>query len=543
MIGALTRFALGAALFAPVEACSPGSGQGTHQPSSLQPSGQSSHLGVGLRRLTNREFRKAAGVLLGLDLGPEFESALPPDVRQDDGYARNVAQTMSAALAVKLEQVIPDLARRALSSVGSDFRCAPPASQDCVRSWVERKAHAAWRRPVAAHEISQLLEVYRNGETTVGGDGRGPTTEGAAAVLTALLLSPDLWYVRELGEPKTSGPVVNLTAYEIADQVSLVIRGTVADEALLSDARAGALADGNARLGHARRLLALSDTRDHYREFVTSWLEIDELVQTSKSAAVFEQFETFKPRMFSETQRFVDAVFMHEGASINRLLGAGFASVDPEMAVFYGLDAYGTRVQSAHVGRFGVLQQASFLATHSQTDTTSPVLRGDFVLRKVLCHRLPRPSELDIEVVMPRPRRDMTRREQFALHGADPRCADCHDQIDGFGLVFEEFDAAGRRRASELDKAVRTDGKVRYREEDVAFSNSHDLVRWLQSKPETSECFARQLFRFVTGRVDAGAEDAFVALRGEIDGELRDNVLEHLLAYVGSEEFVVRRRQ
>jgi hypothetical protein len=320
------------------------------------------------------------------------------------------------------------------------------------------------------------------------------------------------------------------------------MRGTLADEALLSDARAGTLAEGSVRQAHARRLLAQSDTRDHYREFVTSWLEVDKLEQTSKSSAVFAQYEGFKPRMLAETQHFVDAVFMSEGASIGKLLGAGFVSVDPEMAVFYGLDAFGARVSSEHVGRLGVLQHASFLASHSHTDTTSPVLRGDFVLRKVLCHRLPRPSELDIEVIMPRPRRDMTRREQFALHGADPRCADCHEQIDGFGLVFEEFDAAGRHREFELGKTVRKDGEVRYQGGDHRFANSGELVRWLQTRRESADCFARQIFRFVTGRVDAGAEAAFLDLRDELDVGRRDNVLEHLVAYVGSEQFLERRR-
>ncbi len=77
---------------------------------------------------------------------------------------------------------------------------------------------------------------------------------------------------------------------------------------------------------------------------------------------------------------------------------------------------------------------------------------GTFVLRKVLCERVPRPSELDIEIIMPRPSAELTRREQFAFHGADPKCAQCHQRIDGFGLTMERFDAAGRARQLELDK-------------------------------------------------------------------------------------------
>jgi hypothetical protein len=551
MVKAFTLFvALGLGFLVAATACSPGSSSGIHAPHAIGSDVESGRLAVGVRRLTNREFRKAASALLEFDVGSSFESSLPPDVRQEDGYARNVEQTMSGALAVKLEQFVPGLAREALARRESTFACDGPRSGACIRSWINDLAARAWRRPVQAAEVASLAQVYHQARANAGGD----PSEGAVAVLTALLLSPNLWYVRELGELTVtptaawrraleSDAVVALTPYEVADQIAIVMRGTLADAPLLSDARAGKLTDASVRQGHARRLLARSDTREHYREFVSSWLEVDKLEQTSKSDTVFEQYEPFKRRMLDETENFVDAVFVSEGASIGSLLGAGFVSVDPAMAVFYGLDAFGSRVDSVSVGRFGVLQQASFLASHSHSDTTSPVLRGDFVLRKVLCHRLPRPGELDIEVTMPRPRRDMTRREQFALHGADPRCAECHDQIDGFGLVFEEFDAAGQRRERELGEPVRTDGKVRYEGEGHSFADSRGLVRWLQNRRETSECFARQLFRFVTGRVDRGAEEAFLGLRDELDDDHRDNVLEHLVAYVGSELFMERRRR
>lgn len=533
-----------------VSSCNPASSTVRQPRSSGAPSGDQL-LPVGLRRLTNREFRKISNSLLGFDPGLAFEAALPPDVRQEEGYARNIAQTMSGTLAVKLEQLVPALAQRALTEGTAGFTCTDGAAP-CVALWIADTARRAWRRPVAAGEVARLTDVYRAGRAG-GGESRG-VEEGAAAVLTALLLSPDLWYVRELGEPwrhnadedrregRGRPTEVELSGYEIADQIAIVMRGTLADSALLADAEKGALADAEVRKAHARRLLSLSDTRDHYREFVASWLEIDELSQTSKSAAVFERFDAFKGRMLAETENFVDAVFVSEGASVGRLLDAGFVSVDPEMAVFYGLGTYGMRVKSEDVGRVGVLQHASFLASHSHADTTSPVLRGDFVLRKVLCHRLPRPSELDIEVIMPRPRRDMTRREQFAFHGADPRCAECHDQIDGFGLVFEEFDAAGRRRGLELGKPVRTDGQVRFRGQLHRFASSSELVRWLARHTETEECFARQLFRFVTGRVEPRAEAAFLELRSDLDAASRGNVLEHLVAYVGSPLFVQRRR-
>lgn len=494
-------------------------------------------LPTGIRRLTNREFRKFAAELLGVEVGVEVEDRLPPDLRQDDGYTRNVGQTVSDSLAVALEQIVPPLVESALERRGPALFPCTEGDAACVQEWIRTRAELAYRRAIDAGEVNRLEAVYELGRRS--GAGR----EGAAWVLVALLSSPHLWYVRELGsgEADVASNVVELTQYEIADQIGFVVRGTPADAALLAAAKAGKLNDASERVAHGRRLLSLPDSREHYRQFVLSWLEVDRLEQTAKSERVFERYEAFTSRMLDETENFVDEVFVSEGASVSRLLNAGFVSVDPQMAVFYGLREYGPRVDARSVGRFGVLQQASFLASHAHSDTTSPVLRGDFVLRKLLCERLPRPSELDIEVIMPRPSVEMTRREQFARHGADPGCAQCHEQIDGFGLVFEEFDAAGRRRDVELGRAVRTDGSVKYSDGQHRFANSKELVDWLVQRPETAECFARQAFRFVTGRQSPDAETAFLRLRDALDDTSRDNLLEHLLAYVGSPSFVKRR--
>jgi hypothetical protein len=492
---------------------------------------------VALRRLTNREFRKVASAVLETELSPDLDAQLPPDVRQEDGYTRNVEQTVSGALAVKLEQLVPGLVERALTRRDAPlFPCAHASAKEaCIDGWLEQKARTAFRRPVTKEQRERLRALYERGEHLEKGAGPG-------LVLATLLMSPLLWYVSELGSQEDA-PVVALSPYEIADQIGFVVRGTPADEALLLAAESGALDDGAQRQAHARRLLGFSDTREHYREFVLSWLEVDRLHDTAKSETVFARYEDFKPHMLAETEHFADEVFVHEGASVKKLLNAGFVSVDPNMAVFYGLKEFGARVSGAPVGRLGVLHHASFLASHSHADTTSPVLRGDFVLRKVLCHRLPRPGELDLEIIMPRPSEELTRREQFSRHGADPRCAECHDQIDGLGFVFEEFDAAGRHRSHELGKPVRIDGKAVYQQQTHSFADSRQLVQWLAGRPETSECFARQLFRFVTGRVHPRAEAAFVNLRQQLPEANRDNVLEHLVAYVGSPHFVQRRQR
>jgi hypothetical protein len=507
----------------PAPAVSPASGSGSNE----------ALLSVGMRRLTNREFVHAAETLLQAPLPLEFADSLPPDVRQEDGYTRNRAQTMSSALALKLADELPAILTELLRSGQSNVFTCKPAVAECVKPFVEAVLARAYRRPSENGDVAELVRVF------VAASRTGEPLDGAVSVLSTVLQSPRFWYVTENGELMPPGDgVVRLGRAEVADQLAFVMRGEAPDEALLQDVER--MYDPQVRLFHARRLLSDARARRHYREFVLQWLEVDQLARSHKSDAVLEQYEAFTSRMLAETVNFADEVFVHEGASVRSLLTAGFVSVDPNMAVFYGLEQYGARVPSTHRGRVGVLQQASFLAAHAHADTTSPVLRGDFVLRKVLCERVPRPSELDIEIIMPRPSTDLTRREQFAMHAADAKCAQCHDKIDGFGLTLERFDAAGRSRELELEKPVRTDGKVSYQGTPLEFRDSVQLSRWLGDRPEAADCFARHAFRFVTGQHAPGAEDAFVALRRELPARERNNLLEHLVAYVGTETFIWR---
>jgi Protein of unknown function (DUF1588) len=94
---------------------------------------------------------------------------------------------------------------------------------------------------------------------------------------------------------------------------------------------------------------------------------------------------------------------VHHGGSVRALLSAGFASVDPPMARFYGLHGYGPEASLSGSGRLGILQQASFLSAHAHEDSSSPVKRGDFVLRRLLCETVKRPGEVGINIVFPEP--------------------------------------------------------------------------------------------------------------------------------------------
>ena len=307
---------------------------------------------------------------------------------------------------------------------------------------------------------------------------------------------------------------MTLTPYEIRVAPLVHAPRRTPDAPLLQAAASGALLRPDAREDQARRLLAMSDTRFQFRRFVLEWLEVDGLLRTVKTADMSPEYDDVKSHMLDETTAFADEVMVYAGGSVAALLDARFASVDPDMARFYGLKTWGARASLAGTRRAGVLQQASFLAAHAHEDGTSPVKRGDFVLRRLLCVRVPRPAEVGIEAVFPPPSKAKTTRERFAVHSESSGCRACHERLDALGFTFEGFDAAGALRAQDNGRPVDTTARVDVAGQAITFADSLDLAEWLAKEPDVAECYARQAFRYFTGQADPRIESELVALAG-----------------------------
>jgi hypothetical protein len=210
------------------------------------------------------------------------------------------------------------------------------------------------------------------------------------------------------------------------------------------------------------------------------------------------------------------------------------------MARFYGLKTWGARASLAGTRRAGVLQQASFLAAHAHEDGTSPVKRGDFVLRRLLCTRIPRPAEVGIETVFPPPSRAKTTRERFASHAERSACRGCHKKLDALGYTFESFDAIGAGRTSDNGKPIDTGAQVELEGDALSFRDSLDLSEWLARDQRATDCYLRQAFRYFTGQSDPRIESELLALPRPLPAPPGDNLFEALIAYVRSDLFTQR---
>jgi hypothetical protein len=103
------------------------------------------------------------------------------------------------------------------------------------------------------------------------------------------------------------------------------------------------------------------------------------------------------------------------------------------------------------------MTQAIVLKVTANGTTTSPVLRGKWIMERVVGFEIP-PPPASVPAVEPDIRGAVTIREQLDKHRADESCAACHRKIDPPGFALESFDVMGawRDRYRALNSAGQT---------------------------------------------------------------------------------------
>jgi hypothetical protein len=507
-------------------------GRAGHTPQVSLPEG-AALLPARTRRLTNHELERSLAAFSGHAV--KLADQLPPDVRQE-GYTPNAAQAVSTAWASRYAALVRDVAARCARQLPGSAQCED-LSAACRAQRVGQLGRLAFRRPLEAEEQASL-EAVLSEAANAGESFEAAMTE----LLQALFESTGFIYVSELGAGHETDATRRLDDWEIASALAYTLTGGPPDAELTRAAAEHELQAPDRRAEQAWRLLAQSSTRYQFRRFALEWLEVDKLLDTAKGSQQFPSYDALKPFMLAETENYVDEVLVNGGASVQSLLASGFASVGPEMARFYGLKTYGPRASLRGTGRLGVLQQASFLAAHAHEDMTSPVKRGDFVMRKLLCEKIKRPAEIGLEVVMPPPSATLSNRQRLSQHIADPGCASCHRRLDAIGFTFESFDASGATQPTDHDHPTDTRVRVALSQSaaETELATSEGLTRELLKNPTISECFARHAFRYFSAQADPRVEASFLELRAQLDEDERDNLFNVLVAYVASDLFVLR---
>jgi hypothetical protein len=143
---------------------------------------------------------------------------------------------------------------------------------------------------------------------------------------------------------------------------------------------------------------------------------------------------------------FFDEVLKND-LSLTSFVASEFSIINARLANHYGIPGIEglefrkvTLPPNSHRG--GVMTMAATMKVTANGTTTSPIVRGAWVLDRILGTPPPRPPA-NVEAVEPDIRGATTIRNQLAKHRQVESCAACHATIDPPGFALENFDVIG----------------------------------------------------------------------------------------------------
>ena len=240
----------------------------------------------------------------------------------------------------------------------------------------------------------------------------------------------------------------------------------------------------------------------------------------------FPEFtDEVKASMYDEAVSTFEYI-VRQGRPVREILHADYAFLNKTLAAFYGIDASVAstdeleRVEGARAfERGGALRLGSVLTTTSAPLRTSPVKRGDWILRRIL--GTPTPPPLADAGNLPADDQafgGLTLREKLAQHKRDARCASCHLRIDPLGFPLEGFDAVGRRRQAYADgRPIDVTGEFK---DGSTLVGSDGLLRYLQGQgANVTTTLARKILGYALGRNPLPSDRRLIREMSEAGGD------------------------
>lgn len=294
----------------------------------------------------------------------------------------------------------------------------------------------AYRRPIHEDELKPFLGVYRYARTA-----DEDFTDSMVAAFVAILCSPGFLYL-----DAAPGP---LDDHALASRLSYFFWNGPPDEPLRTLANMGRLRDSKVLRNQADRLLTNPCSERFVNAFLDYWLDLRNINVDAPDATLYPDYyldDQLTEASLFETRMFFKAL-LDEDRPVRELIDADFTFVNERLAQHYGLpSAEGVKLKRVTLPkdspRGGLLTQASVLKVTANGTTTSPVLRGAWVMERLMGVDIPPPPS-GIEAVEPDTRGATTIREQLDKHRSVRSCAGCHQKFDPAGFALESFDVAG----------------------------------------------------------------------------------------------------
>jgi mono/diheme cytochrome c family protein len=374
----------------------------------------------------------------------------------------------------------------------------------------------AFRRAVTDEEVKPFLARVK-----AKLDGKFSFETAMRVGLKAVLVSPNFLFLRE--KPG------KLDDFALASRLSYFLWSSMPDEELLKLAEQGKLNQPDTLRQQVERMLKDSKANAFTENFVGQWLNLRKIDDTSPDPTLYPEYDDIlKVAMVKETLLFFDEV-LKNNLSLTKFVASDFTMLNGRLAQHYGIPGVTgmefrkvTLPKDSHRG--GVLTMASTMKVTANGTTTSPVLRGAWVLDRILGTPPPKPT-VDVEAVEPDIRGATTIREQLAKHRGRAECASCHVKIDPPGFALESFDVIGGwrenyRSVGKGDPVVLNGRTMRYKKgpavdaadvlpDGQKFGNIDGFKQvLLKDKDQLARALAEKLLSYATGAPAAKSDRA-----------------------------------
>ncbi|MCP4847832.1 MAG: DUF1592 domain-containing protein [Verrucomicrobiaceae bacterium] len=468
-----------------------------------------------IRRLTKTEYANTLRDLYGVDTA--IADSLPEDV-VGEGFLNSISPLQSElflGIANKVvEQIVaPDgkaptaIQMRLFGDTpeGTDLR---KAAREIARSL----AREAYRRPPTTTELNVLVDIY-----DLAHKHELKHTAALGLMLKAVLVSPQFLFITPASNPKSAKErIVRLDDYQLASRLSYLLWSSPPDAKLSELTDKGKLHQPNILRSQVARLLKDARSRALFDGFGAQWLRVNELDDQVFDPKNFPQMTpTLRTAMMEEARLFFGSI-VSENQSVVRFVDSDYTFLNEPLAKVYGLEqsvrgSQMRRVKLTDPNRGGILGMPATLATTSFPNRTSPVIRGVWVLERVLGERVPPPppdipelEEQDHQKV-----EGLTLRQRTQLHQSEATCRNCHKILDPIGFGLENFDAIGRWRDKNGEGIViNPAGKLPDGKE---FNTPAELKRLLAKREaDLARNLTERLMAYALGRHLEGYDDVVI---------------------------------
>src|SRR5215468_7531042 len=425
-----------------------------------------------------------------------------------------------AALPEEMRKYVTPLRREYDGVIAAQAAARPGHVRECMEF-----ASRAWRRPLTEQEKQSLRSFY---DKTISAEPDHP--KAIRALLTRILVAPQfLYHVEQVsgaatdkqapGKPVEDSPLImSLTNWEMASRLSYFLWSSIPDDELRRAAGAGELKDPEGIRRQVKRMIADPKARRLATEFFGQWLGFYHFDQhKGVDTSRFPEFtDDVKEAMYDEAVSFFEHVVRKE-RPLSEILSADYTFLNKDLAAFYGVKKEIKSTERLELvegvipfQRGGLLRLGAVLTATSAPLRTSPVKRGDWILRRILGTPTP-PPPADAGSL---PADDklfggLSLKAKLEQHKRNASCANCHTRIDPLGFSLEHYDPTGRWRERYPDGNPIEDSAAL--SDKTQIDGVDGLLKYLQSKePQVRKNLCYKLVGYALGRTVLASDQLLI---------------------------------